>query len=226
MDRSLNDGREYGPSGHELFEDHASRLLDAGNVAHRLGSERRVAVGWSELSARIGRNDKPGALLSAVVSGALSERELRRGLEDTWTTCEWPGRAADHEVWLYMFELAGVNEDHYLHEAQLRDRAKLPDSVALYRAAAEGHQTGLSWTTSFERAHWFATRLGAIAGRPHEIYETTAPRESILATFHQTRGEHEYVIDAGRIDPVMPAIVDSDKWQQLLDLELRNDRNE
>lgn len=83
MDRSLNDGREFGPSAHELFEDHASRLLDARNVAHRLSSQHRVGVGWSELSARIGRNDKPGVLLSAVVSGVLSERELRGGLEDT-----------------------------------------------------------------------------------------------------------------------------------------------
>lgn len=225
MDRSLNNGREFGPPAHELFEDHASRLLEVGKVAHRLNSQHRVGAGWSELSARIGRNDKPGILLSAVVSGVMSEREIRRGLEDTWTTCEWPGRAADHEVRLYMFELAGVDEDLYLHEAELRDRAELPDSVALYRAAAEGHQTGLSWTTSFERAHWFATRLGAIAGRQHEIYETTAPRESILATFHQTRGEHEHVIDTGRIDPVMPAVVDRDKWQQLLDLDLRTDRN-
>lgn len=68
-------------------------------------------------------------------------------------------------------------------------------------------------------------RLSAIADRPHEIYETTAPRDSILATFHQTRGEHEYVIDTGRIDPVMPAVVDRDKWQQLLDLDLRTARN-
>lgn len=226
MDRSLNDGREFGPSAHELFDDHASRTLDVGSAAHRLSSRHRVGVGWSELSARIGRNDKPGVLFSAVVSGVLSEGELRRGLEDTWTTCEWPGRAAEHEVWLYMFELAGVDDDHYLREAELRDCAELPDSVRLYRAAAEGHQTGLSWTSSFERAHWFAARLGAIAGRPHEVYETTAPRESVLATFHETRGEHEYVIDTGCIDPVMPAIVDRDKWQHLLGLELRLERHE
>lgn len=52
MDRPLNDGREFAPSAHELFEDHASRLLDAGKVAHRLGSQRRVAVGWDELLAK------------------------------------------------------------------------------------------------------------------------------------------------------------------------------
>ncbi|MBU1250542.1 MAG: hypothetical protein KJ659_01745 [Actinobacteria bacterium] len=181
------------------------------------GNRQTLRVGWADLSARIGRNDKPGVLFSAVVTGALSERELRRALEDTWTTCEWPGRAADHEVWVQLFELVGVDEDHYLHETELRDRAQLPDSVQLYRAAAEGHQTGLSWTTSFERAHWFATRLGALGGRHHQIYEATVPPEAVLARFHATRGEHEYVIDTGRLDQVMPDMVEPTKWEQLLD---------
>ncbi len=217
MDRSLNDGREFGPYGQELFEDHAAQLLEGGGLVRRSANLHSPGVGWEALSARIGRNDKPGVLFSAVVTGALSDRELRKGLEDTWTTCEWPGRAADHEVWVYMFELAGVDEDHYLHEAELRERARLPESVRLFRAAAEGHQTGLSWTTSFERAHWFATRLGALGSHHHEIYEATVPQEAILATFHETRGEHEYVIDTGRLDPVIPDIVEPAEWEYLLE---------
>lgn len=143
MDRSVNDGRQFGPYGQELFEDHAGQLPGGGALVRRLGDRHSPRVVWVDLSARIGRNDKPGVLFSAVVTGALSERELRRGLEDTWTTCEWPGRAADHEVWVQLFELACVDEEYYLHETELRDRALLPDTVHLYRAAAEGYQTGL-----------------------------------------------------------------------------------
>lgn len=221
MDRSLSDGREFGPYGQELFEDHAAQLWEGRRRMGRLGSTQGPRVGWADLSARIGRNDKPGVLFSAVVTGILSERELRKGLEDTWTTCEWPGRAADHEVWVQLFELAGVDEDHYLNETELRDRAQLPDAVRVYRAAAEGHQTGLSWTTSFERAHWFATRLGALGGHHHQIYEATVPRDAVLATFHATRGEHEYVIDTGRLDRVIPDMVEPAEWEHLLDQ--RND---
>ncbi|MDN5754991.1 MULTISPECIES: hypothetical protein [Micrococcaceae] len=217
MDRSLNDGRHFGPYGQELFEDHVSQLLEGGGLMRRLGNAHAPRVGWADLSARIGRNDKPGVLFAAVITGALSDRELRRGLEDTWTTCEWPGRAADHEVWVQLFELAGVDEDHYLHETEVRDRARLPGTVQLFRAAAEGHQTGLSWTTSFERAHWFATRLGAIGGRHHEIYEATVQREAVLASFHKTRSEHEYVIDTGRLDRVIPDIVEPAVWEHLLE---------
>lgn len=150
---------------------------------------------WSELAARAARNDKPAILMTAVVTGALSDpREIRLGLEDAWTTCEWPGRAADYELWLNMFELA-LEEGHYLAETELRSHEDLPESVTVYRAAAEGHELGLSWTTSFERAHWFATRLGAIAGGQHRIHELEVPREQVLAHFHATRGEHEFVID-------------------------------
>lgn len=223
VDRSLDDGRQFGPYGRELFEDHVVQFMEGARLVDRLGSPHRPRVGWSDLSARIGRNDKPGVLMAAVVSGALTGRELRRGLEDTWTTCEWPGRAADHEVWLYMFELAGVDEHHFLQETELADRASLPESVRVFRAAAAGHETGLSWTTSFERAHWFATRLGAIGGHRHEIYETTAPREAVLATFHETRGEHEYVIDTGRLDPVVPDLVEPAAWEYLLEADLGRD---
>lgn len=221
MDRSLNGGREFGPYGQELFEDHAAQLLEGGGFMRRLGSAHAPRVGWVDLSARIGRNDKPGVLFSAVITGVLSDRELRKGLEDTWTTCEWPGRAADHEVWVQLFELAGVDEDHYLHETEVRYRALLPDTVQLFRAAAEGHQTGLSWTTSFERAHWFATRLGALSCHHHQIYEATVPREAVLATFHATRGEHEYVIDTGRLDQVLPDTVEPAEWEYLLETESR-----
>lgn len=217
MDRSLDGGREFGPYAHELFEDHASEVFDVAGLARRLGSQHRVGVSWGDLSSRIGRNVKPGVLFAAVVSGVLSERELRKGLEDAWTSCEWPGLAADYEVWVHLFENAGVDEDHFLNETELQERSHLPESVRVYRAAAEGHQTGLSWTTSFERAHWFGTRLGPIAGHSQQIYETQAPREAVLATFHATRREHEYVIDTGRIDPIMPTVVDPARWEELLD---------
>lgn len=55
---------------------------------------------WAELSSRIARADKPRVLVAAVSAGALSDVEFRVGLEDAWTTCEWPGRAAERGVWV------------------------------------------------------------------------------------------------------------------------------
>lgn len=172
---------------------------------------------WSELAARAAKNDKPAILLTAVVSGVLSEpREIGRGLQDAWTTCEWPGRAAHYEVWLSVFELA-VEPGHYLAETELRSHEDLPKMLTVYRASAAGHELGLSWTTSFERAHWFATRLGAIAGGRHRIHELDVPREQVLAHFHATRGEHEFVIDTSGVLQDDLREVLPEEWEYLLE---------
>ena len=38
MDRSLNDGRQFGPYAQELFEDHLGQMLEGGRLVDRLGS--------------------------------------------------------------------------------------------------------------------------------------------------------------------------------------------
>ncbi|MFD1861028.1 hypothetical protein ACFSB0_13970 [Aeromicrobium camelliae] len=173
-------------------------------------------VRWSEISARSGRNEKPGLLVGAVGTGLLSDPgELRVALEDTWTTCEWPGLVAEYDLWLTLFDMA-VEEGTFLEETELRPLEALPESLQLYRAAAPEYEQGLSWTTSFERAHWFATRLGWAAGKAHRIWEMDAPRESVLASFHATRGEHEYVLDARRLDPDGMREVLPEEWEYLL----------
>lgn len=174
---------------------------------------------WEQISARAGRNDKPALLVTAVGSGLLSDpREMRIALEDTWTTCEWPGRAAEYDLWRTLFDMV-LEDGTYLDETELSPIEKLPETLPLYRAAAPGHEHGLSWTTSFDRAHWFATRLGAIAGMPHRIYEIDAPREWVLASFDQTRNEREYLIDLTRAeDPQLHEVL-PEEWEYRLAAE-------
>ncbi|UNX53601.1 hypothetical protein MF406_11435 [Georgenia sp. TF02-10] len=155
-------------------------------------------------------------MLTAIAMGAMTDpQEIRIGLEDAWTTAEWPGRAADYDVWLMAFDVALV-EGHYLHEHELREHSALPETLRVYRAATEGHELGLSWTTSFERAHWFATRIGAIGGRPHRIMELDAPREWVLAHFNDGRGESEYVVDTTRMSEGGLREVIPEEWEYLL----------
>ncbi len=181
---------------------------------------------WEDLAARAGRNDKPAILLTAIAAGVLTDpQQIRIGLEDTWTTCEWPGRAADYEVWLYAFEHAST-DGHYLEEQELRDRTTLPQTLTVYRAAAEGHELGLSWTTSFDKAYWFATRVGALAGHRHKIFELDAPRDWVLAHYHETRGESEYVIDTNGLSLEDLAEVTPDEWPYRLEREREHPERE
>ena len=54
------------------------------------------------------------------------------------------------------------------------------------------------------------------AGGTHRIYELDAPREWVLASFHDTRREHEYVIDLARGENPELREVLPEEWEYLL----------
>lgn len=99
------------------------------------------------------------AVLGSCHRGAFGHG-VRKGLEDTWTTCS--GRAGLPAITKCgaAGELAGVDEDHYLHETELRDRASLPDAVQLYRAAEGTDGVVVGRRVSSGRTGF--TRLGAV----------------------------------------------------------------
>lgn len=195
-----------------------SRPLGSGMHDREL-SGAGSSLRWEQISARAGRNDKPALLVNAIGTGILSDPgEMRIALEDTWTTCEWPGRAAEYDLWRVLFDMV-LEDGTYLDETELSPIENLAETLLLYRAAAPGYEEGLSWTTSFDRAHWFATRLGAISGMPHRIHEMDAPREWVLASFHETRGEHEYLIDITRSEHPELHEVPPEEWEYRLAVE-------
>lgn len=171
---------------------------------------------WADISGRAGRADKPELLVTAVGQGLLSgPGELRVALEDTWTSNEWPGRAATNDLWLILFQTA-LEPGTYLDETELRPLEALPERLHVYRAAAPGFEDGLSWTSEFEHAHWFATRLDSLSGRGHRIFEMDAPRESLLASFNRSRGENEYVIDTTIAPPEIRTEIHPEDWEDRL----------
>lgn len=147
---------------------------------------------WREVSARLGRNDLPHALIYAVlVHHTLTDPdEIATGLAAAWVMCEWPMQAADADVWLNVWSEV-VDADEYLTDDGRAPRADLPETLTVYRAAAAGHERGMSWTTDLAQARWFATRFGQ---DDHTVYVETLPRDAVLAVFNR-RGEHEVVVD-------------------------------
>lgn len=153
---------------------------------------------WAKVSARLGRNDFPAALVHAVIDGRLTDpAEIRIGFEAAWTMCEWPGMVMEREIWLALLERGHIDlREMYMHETLPRLAEYLPEEMVLYRGANEQNMLGLSWTTSFERAHWFATRMGAFAPGAHHVYKLTATRDIIVAHFNESRSsEEEWLVD-------------------------------
>lgn len=111
-----------------------------------------------------------------------------------------------------------LKNDQCLKESTPCSRSTLPDVLHLYRAAAQGYELGLSWTSDFSRAHWYATRLGTAAGGQHRIYEIDAPRTLVLAEFHKRRREHEYLLDLDQDNPPELREIDPKDWNSLQDI--------
>jgi len=163
---------------------------------------------WAEASARLGRNDMPAALIHAVSDEFITDpSEIAKGIRDAWTMAEWPTQAADDELWMAMFD-AALGPDEYLREAAPAPVAELPEVVTLWRGATEEHALGMSWTDDRERALWFATRFSRMRGSSAgDLYQADIHRGVVLARFHESRGENEWVIDIGQVDPCEIEIV-------------------
>jgi hypothetical protein len=153
----------------------------------------------TDVFSRAGRADYPALLAHAVFThGTLTEPEdIAAAIERAWTMPEWPARALDADVWLMLWQMAcaGADDDAYLHEGVVTPRAELPDTLTLYRGAAEGHEFGMSWTADIDRARWFAKRFSGHVGGTHSLWKAEVPRDLILARFHESRGEDEWVVD-------------------------------
>lgn len=150
---------------------------------------------WDSLSARKGRNDLPVALAMAVlVDGVLKDvEEIRTGVEDAWTSAEWPVRLLSTELWQMLFHKTGFIEDG--------KAATPPESITLYRGCVEGRERGMSWTDNLERAQWFGSRFRGNFGA-EAVYTVTVPGSALLAHFPTRRNEHEWVVDPDALEDI------------------------
>lgn len=182
--------------------------------------DQATSAHWEEMSGRAGRNDMPYILFNAVAERRLTDlAEVAKGVEESWTLAENPlemcgsdpdDRAAAKRLWRDMFGNLAQFGVEYLHETEVRPIAELPRTITLYRGATDAGKLGWSWTVSFERAHWFATRVSAFRGEgTPRVWRVNCPREFVFAKFHESRHEDEHVILAervrSRIRPVSPA---------------------
>ncbi len=161
-------------------------------------------MSWSEVSARLGRNDMPYALAMAVlVNGEMTDADdIAQGVTDAWCSAEWPAQALDASIWWNLFDHAVASPCDYLHDGVARDREELPGpEVTLYRGAIEDHRYGMSWTDNLERATWFANRFnGMSGGAVGKVWQVTVDADVILARFQERRGEDEFVLDPHLIE--------------------------
>lgn len=137
--------------------------------------------------------------LSALVplSKRMTAEELRPVLAYAWCQTEFPHQNRKNQM-VALFKRAGWFTDAEEDEEQT-PRPENP--MVLYRGVKKKtHWRGLSWTTDYKQACWFATRFGT----PGFIYERKFSPHQLLAKF-DGRGESEYVVNT--INVQMPDAV-------------------
>lgn len=165
---------------------------------------------WSEVSARLGRNDKPTALWTSWDD--LEPIDKPQALVDAWSGAEWPERQLGPYVWADLFdEVTGGFGEMYVHEehdpnwqlaARLEMIDTLPEKTTLYRGCSKGREFGMAWTDDREQADWFAHRFGQMFGPP-TIVTVEVPRAFVFARIMGARRENEWVLNIVNLSEVL-----------------------
>ncbi|MBN9177150.1 MAG: hypothetical protein J0I43_07255 [Microbacterium sp.] len=120
--------------------------------------------------------------------------ELAIAIENAWTMADMPLLSLDRRHWIELFQRVGFLSDSLRSEA-LKPRMPL----ILYRAAtAHDRRTpGLAWSPNIEQARIFQEYYRRYTPHPLFLFEATVEPHQVLAYFHQTRGEDEYIVNIG-----------------------------
>ncbi|WP_157560265.1 hypothetical protein [Microbacterium sp. H83] len=136
--------------------------------------------------------DLPTELWALYREGAFVDRTdlLGVALAHTWVSTDYPERRIATVHWRTLFSETGFCETGVSAPSPL----ELPP---LFRAAAEGHELGMSWTDDRGKAEVFLDR-NVCAGRAATLLMLEGASASrALAHIHSTnwRDENEWVID-------------------------------
>ena len=145
----------------------------------------------------LGRNDLPAALFDAFYGQTLTDLdEIAKGIEDAWTSAEWPQRLLDDENWVEMFRHVG-----YLHNDRRAPDRRPTEPLTLYRASTEELNRNMAWTDDLEGARWFNDRNCGF-GFDSKLWVAEVPPVAILARFESARNESEYVVETYCVDGI------------------------
>jgi len=149
-----------------------------------------MARRWDKIKEGWGRNDFPALLVENWKN--MNNKELAIAIADSWTMPEWPARTLEPKYWVTLFNMV-LNDDgtgYLTDDGTILSTSSLPENLTLYRGCYSEFARGMSWTSSLERAKWFASRMGGNGN----VYTETFPRECVIGKF-DGRNEEEYVLD-------------------------------
>ena len=124
----------------------------------------------------------------------MSNSDFASYLSDAYVSEEMPNLNPNVTIKALIQWFKRANKKDLMDTEELCFYEELPDTIELYRGVShEGTELGISWTTEYETAKWFAERF-ATDEHKARIYKVVANKENCLCYFGN-RGEHEIILD-------------------------------
>lgn len=122
----------------------------------------------------------------------LSVDDMSKLLADAWVVEENPNQDTNVSVAMVTRWFRKANKRVLMTDEDYAVYESLEPEIEVYRGVAVGRNPkGLSWTTDFENAKWFAGRFNS-GSKMGYIQKATVRKENVLAYFN-TRSEDEIV---------------------------------
>lgn len=125
----------------------------------------------------------------------MSEEDFGEYLAYSWVAEENPNGDANVPTKTSARWFKAVNKKYLMSEEEYQRYEELPEQITVYRGVSEGRKKlGLSWTTDYSKALWFANRFGN-----GYLLSANINKKHALA-YLLSRGEKEVVVDIFSID--------------------------
>jgi predicted ABC-type ATPase/DNA-directed RNA polymerase specialized sigma24 family protein/8-oxo-dGTP pyrophosphatase MutT (NUDIX family)/curved DNA-binding protein CbpA len=173
-----------GPVDADLINKMFSQKVNAVNDAYENGK-------WNSYIYMHERPYRLDALMD--IEDRMSDEEFWENVGSIWVDSEniWQNQ----DVWSDILTSDRPGREKIMTAEELQDFNNLPDEITVYRGHIKGkNKDGLSWTTSEEKARWFANRLASGKDVP-EVAEGTVKKSDVIAHFTR-RGESEIVVSS------------------------------
>ena len=133
----------------------------------------------------------------------LCEEDFCNLLSTAWIGEEFPSRDTNVSMKQLCNWFRNANKKFLMSEKDLEIYNNFDDTVTIYRGVQAGNYKGMSWTTDYKTAKWFANRFKGNG----KVYKTEVSKSDILAYF-SCRNENEIVIDVTTINKDKVKIVE------------------
>lgn len=123
----------------------------------------------------------------------LSDDDFSELLASTWISVEKVDKSL-----LPLFKKC--NKEKLMDKEELKAYQALPETIKIYRGVSEINKKrikGLSWTTDYETAKWFASRYEGYS-KSGTVYQATIEKKYVYA-FFMCREESEVIIDPAKL---------------------------